>query len=147
MEQFVPAAGQGILAVEIRQGELGEVMKAIHSVETEAELTAEREFLTILGGWSNAPCGAHCRLDAEGSRLSMHVMYARDGVHPEYRNSEMALDDVSESVRSTRLQPQRGWLTTWLFWCAANRSIWWAQGREMPVSLRKRGWTVCGRQM
>ena len=33
----------------------------------------------------------------------MHVMYARDGVHPEYRNSEMALDDVSESVRSTLL--------------------------------------------
>ena len=103
MEQFVPAAGQGILAVEIRQGELGEVMKAIHSVETEAELTAEREFLTILGGGCNAPCGAHCRLDAEGSKLSMHVMYARDGVHPEYRNSEMALDDVSESVRSTLL--------------------------------------------
>ena len=103
MEQFVPAAGQGILAVEIRQGELGEVMKAIHSVETEAELTAEREFLTILGGGCNAPCVAHCRLDAEGSRLSMHVMYARDGVHPEYRNSEMALDDVSESVRSTLL--------------------------------------------
>ena len=103
MEQFVPAAGQGILAVEIRQGELGEVMKAIHSVETEAELTAEREFLTILGGGCNAPCGAHCRLDAEGSELSMHVMYARDGVHPEYRNSEMALDDVSESVRSTLL--------------------------------------------
>ena len=103
MEQFVPAAGQGILAVEIRQGELGEIMKAIHSVETEAELTAEREFLTILGGGCNAPCGAHCRLDAEGSKLSMHVMYARDGVHPEYRNSEMALDDVSESVRSTLL--------------------------------------------
>ena len=103
MQQFVPAAGQGILAVEIRQGELGEIMKAIHSVETEAELTAEREFLTILGGGCNAPCGVHCRLDAEGSRLSMHVMYARDGVHPEYRSSEMALDDVSESVRSTLL--------------------------------------------
>ena len=33
----------------------------------------------------------------------MHVMYARDGVHPEYRSSEIALDDVSESVRSTLL--------------------------------------------
>ncbi|MFR5732257.1 MAG: hypothetical protein ACLUD2_10255 [Clostridium sp.] len=37
MQQFVPAAGQGILAVEIRQGELTEIMRAIHSVETEAE--------------------------------------------------------------------------------------------------------------
>lgn len=94
MEQFVPAAGQGILAVEIRQGELTEIMKAIHSVETEAELTAEREFLTILGGGCNAPCGAHCRLDADGNKLFMHVMYARDGVHPEYRDSEMALAPI-----------------------------------------------------
>ena len=93
MEQFVPAAGQGILAVEIRQGELTEIMKAIHSVETEAELTAEREFLTILGGGCNAPCGAHCRLDTDGKKLSMHVMYARDGVHPEYRDSELFLRD------------------------------------------------------
>ncbi len=88
-EQFVPAAGQGILAVEIRQGELGEIMKAIHSVETEAELTAEREFLTILGGGCNAPCGAYCKLDEKKETLSMHVMYARDGVHPAYRSCEV----------------------------------------------------------
>lgn len=95
-EQFVPAAGQGILAVETRQGELTDIMKAIHSVETEAELTAEREFLTILGGGCNAPCGAHCLLEADAGRLSMHVMYARDGVHPEYRNSSQSLDVVSD---------------------------------------------------
>lgn len=89
--QFVPAAGQGILAVEIRQGELGEIMKAIHSVETEAELTAEREFLTILGGGCNAPCGAFCHLDEAEQKISMQVMYARDGVHPEYRESEQLL--------------------------------------------------------
>ena len=28
MEQFVPAAGQGILAVEIRQGELAEIIES-----------------------------------------------------------------------------------------------------------------------
>lgn len=95
MEQFVPAAGQGILSVEIRQGELADIMETIHSVETEAELTAEREFLTILGGGCNAPCGAHCRLEADADRLSMHVMYARDGVHPAYRNSSQSLDMVS----------------------------------------------------
>ena len=100
MEQFVPAAGQGILAVEIRQGELAEIMKAIHSAETEAELTAEREFLTILGGGCNAPCGAHCRLDKETGKLSMHVMYAKDGVHPEYRKSEIFLyDDILKDAK------------------------------------------------
>ena len=100
MEQFVPAAGQGILAVEIRQGELAEIMKAIHSAETEAELTAEREFLTILGGGCNAPCGAHCRLDKETGKLSMHVMYAKDGVHPEYRKSAIFLyDDILKDAK------------------------------------------------
>lgn len=91
-EQFVPAAGQGILAVEIREGELAEIMQAIHSVETEAELTAEREFLTILGGGCNAPCGAHCRLDRKAGKLTMHVMYAQDGVHPQYRSQSCVLE-------------------------------------------------------
>lgn len=103
MQQFVPAAGQGILAVEIRQGELTEIMRAIHSVETEAELTAEREFLTILGGGCNAPCGAHCRLDEAENKLSMQVMYARDGVNPEYRSEAVLLDgslkDLPEQQR------------------------------------------------
>ncbi len=102
MEQFVPAAGQGILAVEIRRGELAEIMKAIHSVETEAELTAEREFLTILGGGCNAPCGAHCRLDKDENRLSMQVMYARDGVHPEYRSSEIKPEKLPEICTEER---------------------------------------------
>ena len=99
-EKFVPAAGQGILAVEIREGELSEIMQAIHSAETEAELTAEREFLTILGGGCNAPCGAHCRLNEETRKLSMDVMYARDGVHPEYRSSEVLVqEDLLKSAK------------------------------------------------
>lgn len=107
-EQFVPAAGQGILAVETRQGELAEIMKAIHSVETEAELTAEREFLTILGGGCNAPCGAHCRLDERKDRLTMHVMYARDGVHPAYRNSERSVDLISGVYQENVDDPKAG---------------------------------------
>lgn len=84
-EQFVPAPGQGILAVEIREGELAEVMKAIHSAEAAEMLRAEREYLTVLGGGCNAPCGAYCR--REGGRLVMSAMYAADGKHPVYRKS------------------------------------------------------------
>lgn len=82
-EQFIPAPGQGILAVEIREGELTEVMSAIHSAQAAVMLRAEREFLTVLGGGCNAPCGAYCR--REGDRLVMSVMYAADGRHPVYR--------------------------------------------------------------
>lgn len=85
-ETFVPAAGQGILAVEIRTGELSEVMHAIHSEEAAMMLRGEREFLTLLGGGCNAPCGAYCR--TEGDKLVMNAMYAVDGKNPVYhRNS------------------------------------------------------------
>lgn len=82
-ERFVPAPGQGILAVEIREGELAEVMKEIHSQEAAVMLKAEREYLTILGGSCNAPCGAYCRREGEG--LAMTAMFARDGIHPVYK--------------------------------------------------------------
>ena len=83
MEEFIPAAGQGILAVEIRQGEWVEVMAALHSDEAAAMLAAEREYLTVLGGGCNAPCGAYCRLEA--GQMVMNVMFAADGVHPVFR--------------------------------------------------------------
>lgn len=89
METFVPAAGQGILAVEIRKGELAEVMAAIHSDEAEQMLAAEREYLTILGGGCNAPCGAYCR--REGDKLVMTGMYAPDGRDVRYWREELAV--------------------------------------------------------
>ncbi len=89
-EQFIPAAGQGILTVEIRQGELGELMERLHSPEAEAQLRAERDYLTILGGSCNAPCAARCH--EKDNRLVMDVMYASDGVHPIYRSDSVALE-------------------------------------------------------
>lgn len=101
-EQFVPAAGQGILAVEIRNGELADVMAAIHSVDAEVMLRAEREYLTLLGGGCNAPCGAYCR--RESGRLVMSVMYAADGKHPVHQKLDRNLPaeeaDVSKHLET-----------------------------------------------
>lgn len=83
-EQFVPAPGQGILAVEIREGGLPDIMKGIHSKEAAVMLKAEREYLTLLGGSCNAPCGAYCRREKDG--LMMTAMYAKDGIHPVYKS-------------------------------------------------------------
>ena len=91
-EQFVPAPGQGILAVEIREGELSNIMEAIHSREAAVMLKVEREYLTILGGSCNAPCGAYCRREGEG--LVMTAMYAKDGVHPLFKR--MKTDQCGE---------------------------------------------------
>lgn len=97
-ESFVPAAGQGILGLETRQGELLEVMQAIHSAEAAAQLRAEREYLTILDGSCNAPCGAYCR--EEDGALVMTAMYARDSVHPVFRKGSVPVMSREEFMKN-----------------------------------------------
>ena len=99
-EQFVPAAGQGILAVEIRTGELEELMKAIHSEAAAQILEAERTFLTVLGGGCNAPCGAHCERLEHG--LRMNVMYARDGKNPVFDRMEIEENEEIKGEEAAR---------------------------------------------
>lgn len=78
MEEFIPAAGQGILAVETREHELEDVMRGISSIEGTILLSCERKFLSVLGGGCNAPCGAISKI--EKNILHMMAMYVdKDG--------------------------------------------------------------------
>ena len=78
---FLPAAGQGILAVESRTEDAGmeEILAAIHSEKAECLLMAERAFLKTIGGSCNAPAAALCR--EENGEFSMRAMYVKDGIH------------------------------------------------------------------
>ena len=80
-EVFLPAAGQGILAVESRteDGDMAEILAAIHSPKAACLLEAERSFLTTIGGSCNAPAAAWCR--EEKGCFIMNALYARDGIH------------------------------------------------------------------
>lgn len=114
-KEFIPAPGQGILGVEIRAGELAEVMAAVHSPEDAVMLRAEREYLTVLGGSCNAPCAAYCR--QEGESLAMSVMFAKDGQHPVFREERVERKEkegmtqaeklAADLARQVRLQPVR----------------------------------------
>lgn len=105
LEKFIPAPGQGILGVEIRKGDLPEIMAALHDPEAACALQAEREFLTILGGSCNAPCAAYCR--REGAKLVMSAMFARDGIHPVYRKGSIEISDgTEEKIMAQRLADQ-----------------------------------------
>lgn len=81
-EKFVSAAGQGILAIECRNGDLKEVMEALDDKAARVCLEAEREFLRSLDGSCNAPCGAHCNISREN--FEFRGMYAADGENPKY---------------------------------------------------------------
>jgi hydroxymethylbilane synthase len=65
VDQFVPAAGQGALALEGRAGELDPALvAAVNDPEAMACVTAERTLVHALGASCNTPVGAHAvRLD------------------------------------------------------------------------------------
>ena len=100
-DSFLPAAGQGILAVEAREGHLTEVLSAIHCQEAALVLEAERSFLAGIGGSCNAPAAALCRL--EGKEIRMKVMFAKDGRHIKYASCRKALDE-EQPVGTDRLK-------------------------------------------
>lgn len=89
---FLPAAGQGILAVESRTGdeETAEMLAAIHDAEAACFLAAERSFLKTIGGSCNAPAAAYCR--KEGGRFLMDAMFVKDGAHLRRAHMDIAAD-------------------------------------------------------
>jgi hydroxymethylbilane synthase len=71
LEELVPAAGQGALAVEARPGALGaDALAAVSDAEATACVMAERELVRALGASCNTPVGAHARV-VQGSRLEL----------------------------------------------------------------------------
>ena len=71
--QFLPAAGQGAIAIECRADDLAAqtILSAINHRQTHAQVTAEREFLRLLGAGCQTPVGA--RTWFEGGLLHMAV--------------------------------------------------------------------------
>jgi hydroxymethylbilane synthase len=60
LDEFVPAAGQGALAVEGRPGRMS--VSGLVDAEATACVTAERELTRALGASCNTPVGAHGRM-------------------------------------------------------------------------------------
>ncbi|MGH7401016.1 MAG: hydroxymethylbilane synthase [Candidatus Rokuibacteriota bacterium] len=63
--EFVPAVGQGVLAVEARQAdrELLELLRGVDDTRTRLAAVAERAFLARLGAGCHTAVAAHARLD------------------------------------------------------------------------------------
>ncbi|MFB6297432.1 MAG: hydroxymethylbilane synthase [Salinirussus sp.] len=77
--QFVPAPGQGAIAVTALDGEAGETIHdAIDHPPTRVETTVERTILNELGGGCVAPIGAFGRLQGEVVTATVRVL-DRDG--------------------------------------------------------------------
>ena len=74
-QDFVPAPGQGALAVEVRldDEEMNSLLSQIGHSPTRRAITAERAFLEALGGGCRVPVGAHAQVDGETMVLTVFV--------------------------------------------------------------------------
>ena len=69
LDEFVPAAGQGALAVEARPGSVE--VPALIDADATACVMAERELTRALGASCNTPVGAFARVVADGGELEL----------------------------------------------------------------------------
>jgi len=73
VDEMIPSASQGILAVQGRAGENYAYLDAVHSRESETVSKAERQFLTTLGGGCSAPVAVYGQL--QHNELLLTGMY------------------------------------------------------------------------
>ena len=76
MTQIIPAAGQGSLAIEIRDGDekILPLVQKLNDEKTCAEVSIEREFLTVVGGSCQIPVGVFARVD--GGQMNVRALIA-----------------------------------------------------------------------
>lgn len=78
-EEFYPAAGQGAVALEIREGDerMRGMCAALNHAATKVAVTAERAFLLLLGAGCETPVGVRTVVD--GASLRMWAKVFEDG--------------------------------------------------------------------
>jgi hydroxymethylbilane synthase len=71
VEEFLPAAGQGAIAIETRASDENARTHAavVDDADTHTALAAERAFLAALGGSCRTPIAGHARLDGDTVRF------------------------------------------------------------------------------
>jgi hydroxymethylbilane synthase len=94
---FVPAPGQGALAIQVRadDGETISLVAPLDDIATRAASIAERSFLHALGGGCQVPIAAHATVD--GDRLCLHGLVATpDGrsIIREHLSSSLSDPDI-----------------------------------------------------
>lgn len=101
-EEFLPAACQGIIAVETREGgEEERLLGQISDAKTHLAFWVERQVLDLLGADCSEPAGAWCR--EEGGALVLDVMYGDERCRRSEAFSETALSREAQREIGRRL--------------------------------------------
>lgn len=73
IDEMLPAAGQGVLAVQGRAGEKHPYLEEVNHPETEAASRAERQFVRVLDGGCSSPIAAYAL--ENGTQLLLRGLY------------------------------------------------------------------------
>lgn len=65
VDEIIPAAGQGVIAVQGRAGEKYDFLLPLFSQNTKIRVECERAFVKRLNGGCSAPIAAHCTIKGE----------------------------------------------------------------------------------
>ncbi len=76
IEEMIPAAGQGILAVQRRAGEYEELREILNDPDSEVMAKAERAFVRTLDGGCTSPIAAFAQI--EGEKVRLKGLYYRE---------------------------------------------------------------------
>lgn len=97
-EHFLPAVGQGALGIEARldDKEIASIVLPLNDLPTWQSITAERSFLSALGGGCRTPIAALATVD--GTRLRLEGMVAGAGSKQILRNSEEGSTALAEEL-------------------------------------------------
>jgi hydroxymethylbilane synthase len=102
-DTFIPAIGQGALAVEVRRDRrnLIELLERIEDSDTVTAVTAEREFSARIGGGCKLPVGCYARIESD--HITLHGMIG------ELDGSQVLFESISgATVNSVQLAHQLG---------------------------------------
>jgi hydroxymethylbilane synthase len=97
-EFMVPAAGQGIVGITVRESDtqMRTLLASIEDPEARACATAERGMLAALDGSCNTPIGAYARISANGTLYLTGLLAAPDG---SYLVKQRITGDMGDAAR------------------------------------------------
>lgn len=77
VQEMLPAAGQGILAVQSRRGEVAGLLSGLDDPDSRTAALAERSFVRALDGGCSSPVAAYAQV--HGTELQLTGLYWRGG--------------------------------------------------------------------
>jgi hydroxymethylbilane synthase len=107
-EDFLPAGGQGVIALEVRSNDekAKRFVDAINDRETLTCLRAEREFLRLLQGDCDSPVGVQARCEGDSLRIRTQIFESNE--NPPRVESVEGRDDDPEGLAAQLMKKLYG---------------------------------------